>query len=150
LITPIPSSDYYASLLAELKDRIDTARLKAAVAVNRELILLYWSIGSEILARQIAEGWGARVIDRLAADLRRDFSEMTSLSPRNLKYMRAFAQAFPDEQIVQQFVAQLPWGHNVKLMEALKDPEERLWYARQAVEHGWKFNRHLASRTGGI
>jgi predicted nuclease of restriction endonuclease-like (RecB) superfamily len=80
------------------------------------------------------------VIDRLAADLRRDFPEMTGLSPRNLEYMRAFAEAFPDEEIVQQLVAQLPWGHNVKLIEALKSPEERLWYARQAVEHGWSRN----------
>jgi predicted nuclease of restriction endonuclease-like (RecB) superfamily len=99
--------------------------------------LLYWSIGREILARQVAEGWGARVIGRLATDLRRDFPKMTGLSPRNLKYMCAFAEAFPDEQIVQQLVAQLPWGHNVKLIKALKSSEERLWYARQAVEHGW-------------
>ena len=97
-------------------------------------------IGREILARQNVEGWGSRVIDRLAADLRRDFPEMTGLSPRNLKYMRAFAEAFPDGQIVQQLVAQLPWGHNVKLVEALKSDEERLWYARQAVEHGWSRN----------
>ncbi len=116
------------------------ARLKAAVAVNRELILLYWSIGRDILARQTAEGWGARVIDRLADDLRREFPEITGLSPRNLKYMRAFAEAFPDGAIVQQIVAQLPWGHNVKLIEALKDSAERLWYARKAVEHGWSRN----------
>jgi predicted nuclease of restriction endonuclease-like (RecB) superfamily len=131
---------HHPSLLAELKERIRTARLKAAIAVNRELILLYWSIGRDILTRQTKEGWGTRVIDRLAADLRRDFPEMTGLSPRNLKYMRAFAEAFPDEVIVQQLVAQLPWGHNVKLIEALKDPEERLWYARQTVEHGWSRN----------
>ncbi|WP_244564722.1 DUF1016 N-terminal domain-containing protein [Rhizobium sullae] len=101
MITLIPSSDGdgYASLLAELKDRIRTARLKAAVAVNRELIVLYWSRpGREILARQIAEGWGAHVIDRLATDLRRDFPDMKGLSPRNLKYMRAFAEAFPDDR----------------------------------------------------
>ncbi|WP_234716966.1 PDDEXK nuclease domain-containing protein [Ensifer adhaerens] len=141
MTTPIPSSDgdQYASLLAELKERIRSARLKAAVAVNRELILLYWSIGREILARQTAEGWGTRIIDRLALDLRRDFPEMTG-SPRNLKYMRAFAEAFPDEQTVQQLVAQLPWGHNVKLVDALKSDEERLWYARQAIEHGWSRN----------
>ncbi|MBB4276402.1 PDDEXK nuclease domain-containing protein [Rhizobium mongolense] len=150
MITPIPSSDGsgYASLLAELKERIRTARLQASVAINRELILLYWSIGREILARQTAEGWGARVIDRLAADLRRDFPDMTGLSPRNLKYMRAFAESFPKEEIVQQVVAQLPWGHNVKLVEALKDPAERLWYARQAFEHGWSRNvlaHHIAS-----
>lgn len=136
---PAPDSSY-ASLLAELKERIRSARLKAAIAVNRELILLYWSIGRDVLARQTKEGWGARVIDRLATDLRRDFPEMKGLSPRNLKYMRAFAEAFPDEEIVQQLVAQLPWGHNVKLIEALKSHEERLWYARQAVEHGWSRN----------
>lgn len=135
-----PDGDDYASLLAELKERIRTARLKAAVAVNQELILLYWSIGRDILDRQIAAGWGARVIDRLAADLRRDFPEMTGLSPRNLKYMRAFADAFPDREIVQQVVARLPWGHVVKLVETVKDTVERLWYARQAVEHGWSRN----------
>lgn len=138
-LVPVPNGSY-ASLLAELKERIQAARLRAAVAVNRELIILYWSIGRDILARQTTEGWGARVIDRLAADLRHDFPEMTGLSPRNLKYMRTFAEAFPDEAIVQQLVAQLPWGHNVKLIESLKSPEERLWYARQAVEHGWSRN----------
>lgn len=142
--------DGYASLLAGLKERIRTARLKAAVAVNQELILLYWSIGRDILARQGAEGWGARVIDRLAADLRRDFPEMTGLSPRNLKYMRAFAEAFPDAGIVQQVVARLPWGHAVKLVEAVKSPGERLWYARQAVEHGWSRNVLVHQIEGGL
>jgi predicted nuclease of restriction endonuclease-like (RecB) superfamily len=142
MTTPISSLEDggYASLLAGLKERIRSARLKAAMGVNRELILLYWSIGRDILARQTAEGWGARIIDRLAEDLRRDFPEMTGLSPRNLKYMRAFAEAFPDEEIVQQLVAQLPWGHNVKLIETIKDPADRLWYAKQAIEHGWSRN----------
>jgi hypothetical protein len=102
-----PEGDSYASLLAELKVRIRAARLKAAVAVNWELILLYWNIGRDILARQTADGWGAHVIDRLAGDLRREFPDAKGLSPRNLKYMRAFAEAFPDEAIVQQAVAQL-------------------------------------------
>jgi predicted nuclease of restriction endonuclease-like (RecB) superfamily len=142
MITPLPApeGDGYAALLAELKERIRTARLRAAVAVNQELILPYWSIGRDILLRQVAEGWGARVIDRLAADLRRDFREMTGLSARNLRYMRAFAEAYPDPAIVQQVVARLPWGHNVRLIEAVKDPAERLWYARQAIEHGWSRN----------
>jgi predicted nuclease of restriction endonuclease-like (RecB) superfamily len=137
---PTPQDDGYAALLSELKARIRSARLRAAMAVNQELILLYWSIGRDILARQSAEGWGARVIDRLAADLRRDFPDMTGLSARNLKYMRAFAEAWPDEPIVQQAVARLPWGHNVRLLEAVKGPDERLWYARQAVEYGWSRN----------
>jgi predicted nuclease of restriction endonuclease-like (RecB) superfamily len=142
MTVPIPkqAGEDYASLLTELKERIRTARLRAAVAVNEELILLYWSIGRDILDRQTAAGWGARVIDRLAADLRRDFPEMTGLSPRNLKYMRAFAAAFPEREIVQQVVARLPWGHAIKLIESVKSPEQRIWYARQAAEHGWSRN----------
>jgi len=133
-------SDDYVELLADLKDRIRRARLRAAVAVNEELILLYWSIGRDILLRQGAAGWGAKVIDRLASDLKRDFPEMTGLSSRNLKYMRAFAEAFPDQEIVQQVIAQLPWGHAITLVEAVKDPEQRLWYAHRSREHGWSRN----------
>ncbi|YCI06067.1 DUF1016 N-terminal domain-containing protein (plasmid) [Ensifer sp. D2-11] len=117
----IPSSDGdgYASLRAELKDRIRTARLKAVVAVNRELILLYWSIGREILARQVAERWGARVIDRLATDLRRNFPEMTGFRRGTLNKCAPLQRHFPMNKIVQQLVARLPWGHDVKLIEAL-------------------------------
>jgi predicted nuclease of restriction endonuclease-like (RecB) superfamily len=129
--------DSYPALLAELKQRIRSARLTAALSVNRELILLYWSIGRDILARQRAEGWGTKVIDRLAADLRRAFPEMTGISARNLKYMRAFAEAWPGEKIVQQVAAQLPWGHNTHLLDAVKSSAEREWYARQAIHHGW-------------
>ena len=136
----LPQSNGYAALLGDLKERIQSARLRAALAVNQELILLYWSIGRDILARQLDEGWGARVIDRLSADLRRDFPEMTGLSARNLKYMRALAEAYPDREVVQQVVARLPWGHSVRLVEAVKDQAERLWYARQAIEHGWSRN----------
>lgn len=100
----------YRTFLAELKQRICSARLVAAVSVNREMVLLYWSIGRDILARQHTEGWGAKVIDRLAADLHRAFPDMTGVSARNLKYMRAFARAWPDDNFVQQVVAQLPGG----------------------------------------
>jgi predicted nuclease of restriction endonuclease-like (RecB) superfamily/ribosomal protein S16 len=133
-----------------LKERIRAARLRAAVAVNQELILLYWSIGRDILVRQATEGWGARVIDRLGDDLRRTFPEMTGLSGRNLKYMRAFAEAYPDQEIVQQVVARLPWGHNVRLIETVKDPAERVWYARQAIEHGWSRNILVHQIEGGL
>src|SRR5271163_3438179 len=139
-IEPIEPPKNYAALLAELKQRIGGARLRAALAVNRELVLLYWSIGRDILARQNTEGWGTKVVDRLASDLHHAFPEMTGLSARNLKYMRSFAEAWPDQPIVQQAVARLPWGHNVRLLEAVKGPDERLWYARQAVEHGWSRN----------
>ena len=130
----------YHAFLAEVKARIVGARTRALLAVNSELIQLYWEIGHEILAREQREGWGAKVIDHLAADLRREFSDMTGLSPRNLKYMRAFAQAWPAKSrasFVQQPVAQLPWGHNIALLTKLKDPEIRLWYATQAIENGW-------------
>ena len=100
----------YSSLLSILKERIRQARFRSSLAVNRELILLYWQIGNDILARQDSEGWGAKTIDRLAADLRHDFPEMTGLSPRNLKYMRSFPAAYPDREFVQQVIALLPWG----------------------------------------
>lgn len=130
----------YQALLQELKGRIQQARLRAAVAVNRELITLYWSLGKEIRARQQREGWGTRIIDRLAEDLHRAFPEMQGLSPRNLKYMRAFAEAWPDEPIVQATLAQLPWYHHIALLEKLKNPDQRLWYAQQTIEHGWSRN----------
>ncbi len=114
--------------------------MRAAVAVNQELVLLYWVIGKEILNRQRQEGWGAKIIDQLAADLGRSFPEMKGLSSRNLKYMRALAEAWPEDEFVQQPVAQLPWGHNVRLLDLVKDRNERLWYARSAIEHGWSRN----------
>jgi predicted nuclease of restriction endonuclease-like (RecB) superfamily len=127
----------YVALLAELKSRIAAARLKAAVAVNSELILLYWQIGDDILRRQRDEGWGAKVVDRLAADLRLVFPEMRGLSARNLKYMRTFAEACPDRIFVQQVAAQLPWGHTMVLLDTVKNPHEREWYMRQTTENGW-------------
>jgi predicted nuclease of restriction endonuclease-like (RecB) superfamily len=141
-VADAPSADTqgYVGLVAELKHRIADARLRAALSVNRELVLLYWGIGKDILSRQESEGWGAKVIDRLALDLVRAFPEMTGLSARNLKYMRAFAEAWPDLEFVQQVVALLPWGHNVRLLDAVKSAVERTWYARQAIENGWSRN----------
>jgi predicted nuclease of restriction endonuclease-like (RecB) superfamily len=127
----------YADLLAGLKARIRSAQLKAAVAVNRELVTLYWQIGREILARQRAEGWGAKVIDRLGRDLQAEFPGVAGFSPRNLKYMRAFAAAWPEEAFVQQAAAQIPWFHHCLLLDRVKDPGARGWYIRQVVEHGW-------------
>ncbi len=130
----------YKELLESLKARIRSAQLRAALSANRELVLLYWQIGREILQRQQKEGWGAKVIERLARDLRREFPEMKGLSPRNLQYMRAFAEAYPDEQFVQQLVAQIPWGHHCVLLDKVKDSQERLWYIQQTIEHGWSRN----------
>ena len=125
----------YADWLADLKGRIHTAQQRATLAVNRELVLLYWQIGRDILARQAAQGWGAKVIERLAHDLRAAFPEMKGFSPRNLKYMRAFAEAWPDTEFVQQAVAQLPWGHNLVLLDRLNTETERRWHAAKTIEH---------------
>jgi len=129
--------DGYPAFLKELKQRIRDAHLRASVAVNTELILLYWTIGRDILVRQEKERWGAKVIDRLAVDLKKAFSEMKGFSPRNLKYMRAFAEAWPDEEFVQQAVAQIPWGHNVRILDYVKERRAREWYVRATLEHGW-------------
>ncbi len=130
----------YPQLLSDLKARIQAAQTRAALAVNRELILLYWQIGQAILQRQGEAGWGAKVVDQLSKDLKHAFPEMKGFSPRNLKYMRAFSAAWPDGEVVQQLVAQLPWGHNIALLQQLKDPQEREWYARAAIHHGWSRN----------
>ena len=127
----------YDIFLQELKERIRAAQVRAALSVNRELILLYWVIGRDILSRQRNEGWGAKVIDRLSADLTKAFPETRGFRSRNLKYMRAFAEAYPNEQFVQQVVAQLPWGHQIKILDALKETGQREWYIRQAVRAGW-------------
>ncbi|NEP46266.1 MAG: DUF1016 domain-containing protein [Okeania sp. SIO2H7] len=121
-------NDNYPAFLNSLKNRIRTAQIKAALAVNQELVILYWSIGRDILAKQEDEGWGTKVIDRLIEDLKAAFPDMKGFSGRNLKYMRSFAQAWPDKQIVQQLAALILWGHNVRLLDMLKNPEERLWY----------------------
>ena len=116
-----PTITSYDHFLHDLKARIRAARTRAALAVNLELVLLYWHIGRDILERQEREGWGAKVIVRLATDLRVEFPDMRGFSPRNLKYMRKFAESWNDEEFVQQTAAQigqpsadqLPWFHIV-------------------------------------
>ena len=139
----------YADWLVDLKGRIHTAQQRATLAVNRELVLLYWQIGRDILARQAEQGWGAKVIERLAHDLRTAFPDMKGFSRANLMYMRAFAEAWPDAEIVQQAVGQLPWGHNLVLLTRLKDSQQRLAYAQSAIQHGWSrnvLNIHIETR----
>ena len=150
-LTPQPEG--YASWLAELKDRIHSARQRATLAVNQELILLYWQIGRDIQARQLNQGWGAKVIERLSQDLRAAFPEMKGFSRSNLKYMRVFAEAWPEFGIgqaplgqleggamVQAPLHQLPWYHHIALLDKLKSREDRLWYAAKAIEHSWSRN----------
>lgn len=127
----------YAFWLADIKSRVTAARQRAALAANAELVGLYWQIGHDILQRQAQQGWGSKVIDRLARDLREAFPEMKGFSTRNLMYMRDFAEAWPDSLIVQQAAAQLPWFHNVVLITRVKDRSTREWYIRKAIVGGW-------------
>ncbi len=141
VMMPVPASLLempagYAAFFAGLKERIARERIRAVLSANSAMVLMYWDIGQSILERQNQEGWGTKVIDRLSYDLKKAFPDMTGFSPRNLKYMRTFADAWPDRAIVQRTVAQLPWRSNLTLLDKLSDPETRLWYAQKALELG--------------
>ncbi|WP_060999766.1 MULTISPECIES: YhcG family protein [Mycolicibacterium] len=143
----VPS--WYPELLNAVANRVQTGRKRAVAAANQELVATYWAVGKEILARQDAEGWGTRVIDRLSADLRERFPDAKGFSPRSLKYMRAFAAARQDAAIVQRSAAQLPWRQHMVLLDKLDSPDLRLWYAQAAIEQGWSRNvlvHHIDSR----
>jgi len=127
----------YAKTLVEIKQRIQHARLRVVLAANSAMILLYWDIGRVILERQARAGWGSKVIDRLAADLREAFPDTRGFSPRNMKYMRAFAAAWPARPFVQQLAARMPWFHNCVLLDRVSDLNARHWYIAQVVKHGW-------------
>lgn len=129
--------DGYAGWLAQLKGQIAQARQRAVLAVNTELVQLYGRIGRDILQRQAEQGWGAKVIDRLARDLKAAFPDMRGWSASNLKYMRFFAEHCPDGRFGQQPADQLPWFHVVTLLTRLDDAGQRAWYAAEAVLHGW-------------
>ena len=130
----------YAEFLADIKNQIRSAQTRAALSVNSELVLLYWHIGKDILKRQDEQGWGAKVIARLSHDLSHEFPQMKGFSSRNLKYMRAFAVAYPDEQFVQEVLAQITWYHNITLLSKVKDSREREWYVCQTIQRGWSRN----------
>lgn len=133
-------SKEYKIFLKEIKERILSSQIKAALAVNRELLTLYWEIGSKILLKQKSEGWGAKTVENLAKDLKSAFPNMKGFSLTNIKYMVQFAKEYPDFTISQQPVGQIPWGHNILLLQKLTSLEERLWYANKTIENGWSRN----------
>jgi predicted nuclease of restriction endonuclease-like (RecB) superfamily len=140
----------YVEWITDLKSRIRVAQQRAALAVNSELLALYWKIGRDILHRQAHAGWGSKILERIETDLRAEFPEMRGFSRSNLLYMRAFAEAWPDAAIVQRTVGQLPWGQNITLLAKLKTPKERLLYATRAIEYGWSrslLTHHIELRT---
>lgn len=135
--TMLMNSNEYLHIVESIKQEIRTAQYRAAVSVNRELLVLYHSIGEVINAHKT---WGSKFVENLAADIKLSFPDVTGYSARNLKYMAKFAEAYPDDEFVQQPVAQIPWGHNVVLLDKLSSTEERLWYAERSAENGWSRN----------
>lgn len=136
-VSDIEFDDYYKAFIMGIKDKIVEERLQIVVEANRKVILLYWRIGNEIVENQKKLGWGAKVIDRMSADLKKAFPDMKGFSPRNLKYMKKLAECWNEYKIVQEVIAQIPWSSNISLMDKLKDYESRLWYAKKLIENGW-------------
>jgi len=134
---PQPPANNYAIVLEELKQQIRATRFKAVISANASMLSLYWQIGSTILEQQDKAGWGAKVIDQLSADLRKEFPDMQGISPRNLKYMRKFAQLYSEADFVQRPVAQLSWGHHCSLMDRVNTYDERIFYMYKTLEQGW-------------
>ena len=130
----------YTQFLEEVKKRVAASRYKAVLHINKELILLYHHIGSEISKSQKQHGWGAKIIEKLSLDLRKEFPAMKGFSPQNLKYMRRFAEEYSLEVIGQQAIDQLPWGHNIVLMYEVSDKKERAFYIQKVRKHGWSRN----------
>jgi len=148
LIDSLPEG--YEEFLEDIKLRVSEARTRAALSVNRELIELYWCVGGLIVHQQQEESWGSSVVARLSQDLRAEFPDLKGYSPQNLWNMRAFYLAWTEEveelqqavgevndENLPQVVGEIPWGHNLQLISKLEHPHERLWYARQTIEHGW-------------
>ena len=148
-------SDSYMQFIEKIKEQIQMQRISVVMKANSSMICLYWTIGKAILEKQEEEGWGAKVIDRMAKDLKEAFPDMSGFSPRNIKYMRKFALCWPDYEIVQRVVAQLPWRTNITLLDKLREQEERIWYAEKTIENGWsktilelQIQSRLMERTG--
>lgn len=133
-------SDSYMQFIEEIKTQIRNRRLSVVMNANSGMICLYWTIGKAVLEKQQGEGWGAKVIDRMAKDLKEAFPDMSGFSPRNINYMRKFAECWPDYEIVQQVVAQIPWRTNLRLLDKVDTREKRIWYAQKVIENGWSSN----------
>ena len=129
--------DDYLQFIEDVKNEIRRQRISVVIKANSSMMCLYWSIGNSILEKQKKEGWGSKVIDRMSKDLKDAFPDMAGFSPRNIKYMRKFAECWTDFEFVQQVVAQIPWRTNLILLNKLNSPESRVWYASKTIENGW-------------
>lgn len=138
-VAPIISemSDTYLSFIDNIKNEIEKQRLSVVLSANASMICLYWNIGKAILNKQAEEGWGSKVIDRISKDINDAFPDMSGFSPRNIKYMRKFAEVWNDYEFMQRTAAQIPWRSNILLMDKLSNQDERVWYAQKTLENGW-------------
>lgn len=154
-IFPVPPTGVslpagHAATLQEIQAHLRSARVRAVLSVNPIVIDAYWQTGKIILARQKEAAWGAKVIDRLAADLQQAFPDMRALTRRNLFLMRAFAEAFPEGPIVKQPVSQLPWGQIIRVIQMVKSPADRDFYIRECLAHGWSRSTLEAQIQSGL
>ena len=124
----------YKQILESVKNEILKSQYKAVQVVNKELIFMYWHNGKIIVDNS---KWGNKFIDSLSIDLKLEFPEVNGFFVRNLKYMKKIAEEYPDFEFVQQVVAQIPWGHNIILIDKVKNIEERKWYIKQSIINGW-------------
>lgn len=135
----------YINFLNDVKSRVTTARREASLSANRQLILLYYELGKAIVRKQKEFGWGTSVIKRLSRDLREAFPDMTGLSERNLNYMRRLALDYEDVNFIEQIVTYLPWGHTLFLLDLISDSEERIFYMKQTISHGWSRSQMVSN-----
>jgi predicted nuclease of restriction endonuclease-like (RecB) superfamily len=146
----IVKSNDYARFFADLKEKVLTSQRQAVVQVNRQLIMLYHHIGTEIIRLQKEKGWGSKVVDQLSRDLKSTFPDMKGFSPRNLKYMRQFAHEYPDIKFVQEVLAQLSWYHNITLLDKAGAYNEKLFYIQKTIENGWSRNYLVSQITAKL
>ena len=141
------NSGEYLATVEQIKQEIKAAQYHASVQVNTELVMLYHSIGVVINEHK---AWGNKFIENLATDIRREFPGSKGYSVRNLKYMAKFAQTYPDREFVQTVSAQIPWSHNIVILDKVKDPEARLWYTQKTIENGWSHNVLIHQIESGL
>lgn len=139
-MTEITTTKDYMLMFNDIKKDIQTSRVRAALSINKELTMLYWRIGKEILKRKKDLGWGSEVVKNLSQDLKHTFPDMKGFSARNLVYMQTFASEYQDGEFTQQLAAQIPWGHNQVILDKLKETELRKWYIEKTIENGWSRN----------
>ena len=133
----ITTSSSYKTVLKEIKQRVYQAQYKALQAVNRELIQLYWFIGETIVHRQDQERWGKSVVEQLSKDLQSEFPAVRGFSVQNLWYTRSFYRAYKNNTKLQSAIGEIPWTHNLTILDKCKDDLQKEFYLKMTKKHGW-------------